>query len=59
MSREENDEWLSSRVRDIAPEPNIEVPIADDGSVIFDAMDSDDINQYMAARAGGAEFEHA
>lgn len=56
MSHAEKTAWMVGRVNDINPPPELEIPATADGSPDFDAMDRNQINAYMVARAEGAEF---
>lgn len=57
MSHQEHNAWMAARVGELNPEPDLEVPVGQDGGVDFDSMSSDDINRYMADRAQGVEYE--
>jgi hypothetical protein len=57
MSTDEHTAWMAARVGELNPPPDLEVPVNADGGVDYDSMSSDQINQYMADRASGIEYE--
>lgn len=57
MNEQEERDWFGARLGEVAPGPDLEVPVDETGRVDFGAMGSDDVNQYMADRASGIEYE--